>query len=52
MDPLKSSKIAGLGLGLMIVNLIIENHSGTLQVSQNTETGLTFTVTLPGIKYE
>ena len=52
MEPLKSSKLTGLGLGLMIVNLIIENHSGTLQVSQNTETGLTFTVTLPGIKYE
>lgn len=47
LEPLKTQKLAGLGLGLTIVQLIVENHGGTLSVRRNQPTGLVFIVTLP-----
>lgn len=47
LEPLRSSKMEGLGLGLTITRLIVENHGGTLQVKQLPLGGLLFTVRLP-----
>ena len=47
LEPLQSNKLTGLGLGLTIVRMIIENHAGTLSVSQNQSQGLTFKICLP-----
>ncbi len=47
LKPLQSNKVEGLGLGLTIVRLIIENHGGTLSVEQIPKGGLVFTIELP-----
>ncbi len=47
LEPLQSNKLTGLGLGLTIVGMIIENHAGTLSVSQNQPQGLIFKICLP-----
>lgn len=43
----KRSKIAGTGLGLFIVRMIVERHGGTVDVESRLGEGSTFTVTLP-----
>ena len=47
MDPLFTTKAKGIGLGLAIVNMIIERHEGTISVASNPGEGATFTIRLP-----
>lgn len=49
---LSSSKIDGLGLGLSIVRLIVENHGGQLEFSRRKEDGLTAIICLPEASHE
>ena len=44
---LSSSKIDGLGLGLSIVRLIVENHGGQLEFFRGPENGLKAVIFLP-----
>jgi two-component system nitrogen regulation sensor histidine kinase NtrY len=46
-EPYFSTKKTGMGLGLSIVNAIVEDHEGTMWVQDNYPTGTTFTVELP-----
>jgi signal transduction histidine kinase len=49
-DPFLTSKESGTGLGLTIVQRIIENHHGSIELYSSTEEGSTFLVTLPVAK--
>ena len=46
-QPLNSTKIGGLGLGLSIVRLIAESYGGHVEFSRRTPTGLSVTIVLP-----
>ena len=46
----KKSKIAGTGIGLFIVKMIVERHGGTVALESTLGEGSTFTVTLPSIE--
>ena len=46
MDPLFTTKSKGIGLGLAIVNSVVERHSGTVSVASEKGKGTTFTITL------
>jgi len=46
-DPEFSTKKTGMGLGLAIVNAIVEDHYGSIQVHDNQPTGTRFVVRLP-----
>ena len=45
--PFVTTKPQGIGMGLTIVQTIVDAHSGTLTAHNNPEGGATFTVTLP-----
>ena len=45
--PFVTTKPQGIGIGLTIVQTIVDAHEGTLQAHNNPEGGATFTVTLP-----
>ena len=47
MEPLFTTKAKGIGLGLAIVNMIIERHDGTVTVDSKKGEGTTFTIRLP-----
>ena len=47
MDPLFTTKAKGIGLGLAIVNMIVDRHQGTLNVESEQGIGTTFTMKLP-----
>ena len=47
MDPLFTTKAKGIGLGLSIVNMIVERHDGNLGVTSKEGEGTTITVRLP-----
>ena len=47
MDPLFTTKSKGIGLGLAIVNMVVERHSGRITVSSEKEKGTIFTISLP-----
>lgn len=46
-DPFVTSKDSGTGLGLTIVQRIIENHHGKIEVEESSPAGTTFLITLP-----
>ncbi|MFE7062748.1 nitrogen regulation protein NR(II) [Sutcliffiella sp. NPDC057660] len=46
-DPFVTSKDSGTGLGLTIVQRIIENHHGKIEVQESSPAGTTFLITLP-----
>jgi two-component system nitrogen regulation sensor histidine kinase NtrY len=46
-DPDFSTKKTGMGLGLAIVNAIVEDHYGSIQVHNNHPTGTRFVIQLP-----
>jgi len=47
VDKPRSKKLGGSGLGLSIVESIIEKHHGSIRVSSEVEMGSTFTILLP-----
>ena len=46
-EPDFSTKKTGMGLGLSIVNAIVEDHNGSIKVEDNHPTGSRFVVELP-----
>ena len=46
-NPFFTTKKTGTGLGLAVINKIIEDHHGTITVESNKGQGTTFTVQLP-----
>ncbi|MBI4303369.1 MAG: PAS domain S-box protein [Chloroflexi bacterium] len=46
-EPLFSTKMFGIGLGLSIVQLIVEKHGGTIEVSSELGKGAKFAIKLP-----
>ncbi|MGQ9920914.1 MAG: sensor histidine kinase, partial [Desulfobacca sp.] len=46
-NPFFTTKKTGTGLGLAVINKIIEDHHGSITVTSSTEQGTTFTVALP-----
>jgi signal transduction histidine kinase len=46
-EPFLTSKDSGTGLGLTIVQRIIENHKGKIELYSSSEEGTTFLITLP-----
>jgi two-component system nitrogen regulation sensor histidine kinase NtrY len=46
-EPDFSTKKAGMGLGLTIVNTIIEDHNGSIRVQDNQPKGAKFIIELP-----
>ena len=49
-DPFLSSKESGTGLGLTIVQRIVENHNGIIELVSSSEQGTTFRIMLPNEK--
>ncbi|MET3698450.1 PAS/PAC sensor signal transduction histidine kinase [Bacillus oleivorans] len=48
-EPFYSTKEKGTGLGLMICNRIIKNHSGSLHIDSKVNEGTTVTIQLPRV---
>jgi signal transduction histidine kinase/HAMP domain-containing protein len=46
-EPLFTTKVKGIGLGLAIVNTLLEGHGGTVEVESTVGKGSVFTVRLP-----
>jgi two-component system, NtrC family, sensor histidine kinase HydH len=46
-DPFFTTKDKGTGLGLAVINKIVIDHQGTIDVASTPEAGTTFTVRLP-----
>ncbi|MBE4907170.1 sensor histidine kinase [Bacillus luteolus] len=46
-EPFLTSKETGTGLGLIIVQRIIENHHGTIELYSSSEKGTTFLISIP-----
>ena len=46
-EPLFTTKSSGVGLGLPIVQQIVEQHGGTIDVESRVDAGTTFTIFLP-----
>jgi signal transduction histidine kinase len=47
LNPFFTTKKEGTGLGLPIVNKIVEAHSGRLEILDNPDRGITFRIVLP-----
>ena len=50
IDPSRSKKTGGYGLGLSMCKRIIEAHGGTIQATNNAVRGASFAVTIPAAK--
>jgi signal transduction histidine kinase len=50
--PLFSTKAKGIGLGLSITKMIVENHGGKISVDAGSRKGAKFTIRLPLIREE
>jgi len=46
-DPSRTSSTEGTGLGLSLVQWIVERHGGSITVESELGVGTTFTVSLP-----
>ena len=46
-EPFRSDKLQGTGLGLIIVQRIMQEHGGKIEVHSQPGTGMTFTLFLP-----
>jgi two-component system, NtrC family, sensor kinase len=46
-DPYFTTKIRGFGLGLTVVERIVQEHGGTIQVASEQGKGASFTISLP-----
>jgi len=46
-EPLFTTKVKGIGIGLPITKIIVEAHGGTIEVESTVGEGTTFTVKLP-----
>lgn len=46
-EPLFSTKVSGVGLGLALVRILVEGHGGTISVASQVGKGSTFVVFLP-----
>ena len=51
-EPLFSTKVYGIGLGLTFVKNIIEMHKGKIEIDSETDIGTKFTIKLPIKKEE
>lgn len=49
IDSSRSAKSGGVGLGLSIVQDIIDKHKGTINISSEVDKGTTVTVMIPGV---
>jgi PAS domain S-box-containing protein len=51
-EPLFTTKVKGIGLGLALVRILVEGHGGKIEVESELGRGTTFTVCLPaaGVK--
>jgi len=46
-EPLFTTKVKGIGLGLALVKMLVEGHGGSIEVESTLGEGSTFTVRLP-----
>ncbi len=51
-EPLFTTKVKGIGLGLSIVKEIIEKHKGKIEAESKVDKGTTFTIKLPLLRKE
>ncbi len=51
-DPLFTTKLKGIGLGLTVSKILTEINGGTIEVKNTSDNGTTFTLTLPIEKKE
>jgi signal transduction histidine kinase len=50
IDPSRSKKTGGYGLGLSMCKRIVEAHGGAIQATNNAARGMSFTVTIPAAR--